>query len=483
MDNNKASVGHSQRKVSMILHNIFPKIREIRENEANEPKQVFSYESNTMLQTRMNRMAQHTKFVEFKGEVEKLRGWISVNILELTPKEMFSSLLNILNIPINEEEYQFFYKCIKELEFPRLKTKGESILSGLVIAIDGLRLAQEKTNQFISVLLFWFEVKNPKFEAKRASLFGDLQKTIEQYKKLKNEDNSGIIAGVIKDLKVYAGRLANKKTEAKKVGPLLREIFQYYAKESLMIGKNPTFDEIHKGFLTLIQGGFLKFCRDFSFMETNPRSNLRSISRKHCASIFHANSHLQREMSFEQFENAITQLATVYYDREHDQINSTSFKDLSVEEKLGKFRTFLGVGGNSDFQSKRRPSFSTHKKATSSLLLKKQYKETQQALQDWEIQRQRAKNAVEKQDPKRLNKDNPSTFITWDNLKKNNVLPPAQQMNLEVILNDYDNSKQKLSNSHSSSAIISPCLKLSKAPLSSQREFKYAQGGKIKLNH
>ena len=44
---------------------------------------------------------------------------------------------------------------------------------------------------------------------------------------------------------------------------LLKEIFDFYARQKRMLGKTPTFDDINKNLNSLSMGEFLKFCSDF----------------------------------------------------------------------------------------------------------------------------------------------------------------------------------------------------------------------------
>lgn len=73
-----------------------------------------------------------------------------------------------------------------------------------------------------------------------------------------------------------------------------------YCRQHVMIGKNPTFEEIKKEVRNLNLGEFLKFAKDFGF--TPP------LSKQKVTEVFKRTALYSREMYFSHFRIALVQL-------------------------------------------------------------------------------------------------------------------------------------------------------------------------------
>jgi hypothetical protein len=52
---------------------------------------------------------------------------------------------------------------------------------------------------------------------------------------------------------------------------VLKEIFDFYGKQTNLLGKNPTFDQINSNLQSLNLGEFLKFCADFEILKNDKK--------------------------------------------------------------------------------------------------------------------------------------------------------------------------------------------------------------------
>ena len=78
----------------------------------------------------------------------------------------------------------------------------------------------------------------------------------------------------------------------------LHEIFTFYAKQHMMAGKMPTFDQIEHSNQIIKLGDFMKFCKDFDF----------KVSKHKCTEVFKKTAINSIEMRFEQFQRSLGKL-------------------------------------------------------------------------------------------------------------------------------------------------------------------------------
>lgn len=108
----------------------------------------------------------------------------------------------------------------------------------------------------------------------------------------------------------------------------LKEIFYFYTRQQIMLGNNPTFEEIINEVHTLNIGEFMKFAKDFKV--PLPISSLRDLYKK--------SAYLSREMKWEHFQLFIPKIA---YQIHHEKLSKyrkalkeTNIKIRDIQRKL-----------------------------------------------------------------------------------------------------------------------------------------------------
>ncbi|CAI2383555.1 unnamed protein product [Moneuplotes crassus] len=92
----------------------------------------------------------------------------------------------------------------------------------------------------------------------------------------------------------------------------LKEIFKFYSRQHLMIGKLSTFDNIQKQTSILNMGDFVLFCKDFKV----------PLDKRRCATVYKLNSlESSNQMTFDQFVHALPKLFREKYKDEIDKLN------------------------------------------------------------------------------------------------------------------------------------------------------------------
>jgi len=229
--------------------------------------------------------------------------------------------------------------------------------------------------EFLSLIYSWYQKHRPPFlppdspKPPAPDLQTKLIETIKEYQKLRNEkisngEDTSVIDNLIITLreqlkslqKPYLNKIKKEKSfeELCKIG--LHEIFSYYAKQQSMLGKTPTFDDILKNLETLTLGKFLRFCRDFEFMDAHSLPDKKVLTKEQVQKIFLKNSVLQKEMTETHFLNAIREISALYYDEEYDKINETDSKAMPKGEKLTKFYEYIGCS-DANIYSKKLKGF------------------------------------------------------------------------------------------------------------------------------
>ncbi|CAI2372176.1 unnamed protein product [Moneuplotes crassus] len=81
----------------------------------------------------------------------------------------------------------------------------------------------------------------------------------------------------------------------------IREIFDFYTRQHLMIGKKATFEEIQYELSNMNMGEFMKFCKDFKI----------PVSKTRCAEIFKKTAKNSKEMFIEHFKESFPKLISM----------------------------------------------------------------------------------------------------------------------------------------------------------------------------
>ena len=175
-----------------------------------------------------------------------------------------------------------------------------------------------------------------------------LDNSIKQYKVLlkqtKDEDEIDVIKQLLK-------LLTDKRKSIKNLTPAsevnfsfrseptlteekgIQEIFNFYNKQHLMLGKYPTFDYIGEVLAVLDSGSFLHFCRDFGIYSDQRQKSQRTLTRKELLDIFKRCSTLQKNMHFEEFKRSLDEMAILYFNEDYERLVSVPCSHLGINEK------------------------------------------------------------------------------------------------------------------------------------------------------
>jgi len=176
-------------------------------------------------------------------------------------------------------------------------------------------------------------------------LIAKLQGTIKEVEaiettlKLNGQDASDTLQ-LLKSLRAQLEQLQQSAKKKRSGRPFalrcekaLHEIYLFYAKQSKMVGKTPSFDQILHSTTTLNLGKFLKFLRDFQVLEAIKPKHRKVIDRESATRAFKKSATLQKEMDETQFKTALDLLALGHFDRTFDEVNKTSVAGLGLPEK------------------------------------------------------------------------------------------------------------------------------------------------------
>jgi len=164
---------------------------------------------------------------------------------------------------------------------------------------------------------------------KHCTLVERMQKTINEYtdliKQLKDED----ITNAIKLKKLLVGQLnviqENRRVKCQKVVENekgLKEIFEFYCKQQLLIGKKATFEQLNTVLSNMNLGEFMKFCKDFNI-------NLPSTKIKE---VFKKTARMARELDFDLFKQVVQRISNEVINFKLQQLNNQITKEN--KEKL-----------------------------------------------------------------------------------------------------------------------------------------------------
>lgn len=141
------------------------------------------------------------------------------------------------------------------------------------------------------------------------------------------------LRGQLEQLQLSAKKKKSDRPFALRCEKALHEIYYFYAKQSKMVGKTPSFDQILHSTTTLNLGKFLKFLRDFQVLEAIKPKHRKVIDRETATRTFKKSATLQKEMDEIQFKTALDLLSLAFYDGVYDEVNKTNVARLGLPEK------------------------------------------------------------------------------------------------------------------------------------------------------
>ena len=119
-----------------------------------------------------------------------------------------------------------------------------------------------------------------------------------------------------------------------------------------MIGRNPGFDSIVTSLTEFNHGTWLKFLKHFDLMDMKPRKDRKMLNRNETRSIFVNNARARKFMNEENMMAALDEVAQAIFDHEWDEINGTSVKDETIEQKRERLYEYMGLGNKNVFRAK-----------------------------------------------------------------------------------------------------------------------------------
>jgi hypothetical protein len=124
----------------------------------------------------------------------------------------------------------------------------------------------------------------------------------------------------------------------------IKEIFDFYTRQHLMIGKKATFDQIQYSLSNMNMGEFMKFCKDFKI----PVSNIK------CAEIFKKIAKNSKEMFIEHFNESFPKLIEM---RNREELENLEKRLKEVRKLVVKRKRKLEVDDTPDDndEDRKRP--------------------------------------------------------------------------------------------------------------------------------
>lgn len=103
----------------------------------------------------------------------------------------------------------------------------------------------------------------------------------------------------------------------------LKEIFDFYTRQHMMIGRKATFEQIEYELSNLNMGEFMKFCKDFQI----------PLSKTKCAEVFKKSAKNSKEMFLEHFKDSLPKLIAM---KNKDQIEAYEKRLKDVRKLINK---------------------------------------------------------------------------------------------------------------------------------------------------
>jgi hypothetical protein len=183
-----------------------------------------------------------------------------------------------------------------------------------------------------------------------------IEETLRAYEDLRQQqlgrgEDTTAVDSIIQNCRLQLAHLARSPTTdlqsqkherwLAKCRQSLSEIFEFYAKQALMVGRTPSFAEIEQANQSWTLSKFLKFLTDFGL--SHAHSSKRSLSRSEGSDIFMKHAYLRRSLSEAGFTQALESVAEAYFNAEYDRLTSSEVSLLSLQQKLVKLYEVLEI--------------------------------------------------------------------------------------------------------------------------------------------
>ena len=111
------------------------------------------------------------------------------------------------------------------------------------------------------------------------------------------------------------------------------DIFNFYAKQHIMAGKNPTFDMLGEIVGNMDSGSYLHFCKHFELCTKKKVEGKRYLVKDEILKIFKHCSTLQKSMNLQGFTSSLDQIAELYFNEEYERLVPFKCSSLPIERK------------------------------------------------------------------------------------------------------------------------------------------------------
>lgn len=135
----------------------------------------------------------------------------------------------------------------------------------------------------------------------------------------------------------------------------VQDLFNFYSKQHLMTGKNPTFDNIGEAIDTIDSGSFLFFAKTFGIFNDRKAEGKRYLTKQEILDIFKKTAHLQRSMNILGFKQALDDIAVLFFNEEYDKLLPIPCSNLGIEEKRVMLYEYLKCGDSRYITSTCKP--------------------------------------------------------------------------------------------------------------------------------
>lgn len=132
----------------------------------------------------------------------------------------------------------------------------------------------------------------------------------------------------------------------------VKEIFDFYTRQHLMVGKKATFEQIEYELSNLNMGEFMRFCKDFKI----------PVSKTRCAEVFKKTAKNSKEMFLEHFQESFAKLIAM---RNKEELEGLEKRLKEVKKCIIKRKRKLEVDDTPDEESKHPQSAASQKRDVS----------------------------------------------------------------------------------------------------------------------
>lgn len=115
----------------------------------------------------------------------------------------------------------------------------------------------------------------------------------------------------------------------------IKEIFDFYTRQHIMVGKKATFEQIEYEMSNMNMGEFMKFCKDFKI----------PVSKTRCAEVFKKTAKNSKEMFLEHFDESFVKLIEM---RNKEEKEGLEKRLREVKKLIGKRKKKLEIDDSPD---------------------------------------------------------------------------------------------------------------------------------------